>query len=273
MGFRLEGLYARSIPKLRYNEAKAAYEVDEETEHGNREGGWLFLFVDLVLVALITKTASALMQCEISPHTLTFQAVMFVTMFITRLHFDDYTNRFYTNDAFHRLLYFVYFMGFFIMTLNVNVANSNHVRSDALCKANLYGIGFGVGFLASRFSLVVLYLSVMMEDKRAFEQFFNGIARTILAMFFVLVFMWYEQAQMSNVSVRWSIFAVCSSSTFRTPAPLLFTRSLTPTIRHPPPLLAGRQGRLHARVSHVLLSRGVLCGVGRYDVAPHRAGV
>jgi len=198
MGFKLAGFYTRSVPKLKYDEENGCYEIDEEATAGDKEGGWMFVFIDLILVALITKLASALQQCEISPHTLTFQCVMFVLMFMTRLQFDDYCNRFYTNDAFHRFFYFANVMAFFIMSLNVNIENTNHLRLDSMCKANLYGIGFGVGFLVSRFSLVVLYMSVMLEDSRAFEQFFSCVARTCLGMFFVLVFMWYEQAQLSQ---------------------------------------------------------------------------
>ena len=171
--------------------------MDEETAAGDREGQWMFAFIDLVLIACLTKIASALENCYRSMHTLTFQSVLFVVLFTTRLLWDDYNNRFYVNDAFHRFLYFCGgFVAFFVMALNVNVASTSHQRSDAGCDANIYGIGFTVGFLISRFCLVVLYVSVMLEDKRAFEQFFSCVARSCLAIFFVLIFMWYEQAQL-----------------------------------------------------------------------------
>lgn len=198
MGVKLAGFYVRSIPKLHFNEDKGSYEVSAETEAGKQEGQWLFLFVDLILVALISKISMAVEECELSSHTMTFQCVMFISMFMTRLHMDDYVNRFYSNDVFHRFFYFVYIMAFFIMALNVNIADSDHTHSDARCDANLYSYGYGIGFLLSRLSLLVMYLSVMMEDKRAFEQFFSCVARTALSMFLVIIFLWYEQQQLTQ---------------------------------------------------------------------------
>lgn len=198
MGVKLAGFYARSVPKLQYNEKHGKYEVSEEAEEGSKEGAWMFLFIDLILVALISKISAAVEECELSTHTLTFQCVMFISMFITRLHMDDYINRFYTNDVFHRFTYFVYIMAFFIMALNVNIADSDHTHSDARCHANLYSYGYGIGFLMSRFALLVMYMSVMLEDRRAFEQFFSCVGRTALSMFLVIIFLWYEQQQLAQ---------------------------------------------------------------------------
>ena len=116
MGVKLRGFYTPSLPRLVYNEEKGKYDIDAESEDGDKEAHWMYLFVDLVLIALISKISAAVAQCELSTHTLTFQCVLFITMFMTRLHMDDYTTRFFSNDVFHRFFYFVYIMRFVLLS-------------------------------------------------------------------------------------------------------------------------------------------------------------
>ncbi len=84
-------------------------------------------------------------NCTNSFHSIFFICVIVGVLFLTRLYIDDYCNRFYVNDLFHRVLYFLYAMTLFVLTLNVNVQNSEGEglgRSDANCKANIYGDAF-----------------------------------------------------------------------------------------------------------------------------------
>ena len=200
MGFRLEAFYSPSIPKLRWDPKEFKYVRDEhghehgghEEEEEEQEGAWMFLFIDLVLVALTSKCALVMEYCALSPHSFLFSATTFIVMFLTRQFIDEYVNRFFSNDLFHRLCYFVYVGAFFVMALNVN-AKANHSHMDYKCKANLYGVGFGTGFCLTRAIMAVLYLGVMYDEpERAFEQFCGPLVRNVIVLTVVIILMFAE---------------------------------------------------------------------------------
>ena len=112
--------------------------TEEEEIAQSRKVTWTFIFVDLIFLALVTKCASVLTACSLSVHTIMFCSIVITIMFVTRLHMDDYCNRFYENDLFHRILLFLYALCMFVMTLNVNAINTNGDPSDAGCEADLY---------------------------------------------------------------------------------------------------------------------------------------
>ena len=198
---QLSGFYAPSIPKLKWDDKKHKYvkdarghghggghEPESHGEHGGEEheehehdplgaGGWMFLFIDLVLVALTSKCALVMEYCSLSVHSFVFSATVFTVMFLTRQHLDEYCNRFYSDDIFHRLCYFFYVGAFFTMALNVN-PTENHSHMDWKCKANLYGSGFGVAYCMTRTIIAMLYGSVMYDEpNKAYEQFCGPVVK------------------------------------------------------------------------------------------------
>lgn len=186
MPLHLDGFYCRKMPAVEWNEEKECYLVIE-SEGEEIEGKWMFLFVDLVFVALISKFSTVMENCALSFHSMSFVSIMMSIMFITRLHLDDYCNRFYVNDLFHRLIYFCYTMCMFIMALNINAAPTGGAESDALCDANLYGFGFACGFVMSRFLTLLLYISLIAENRDlAFYQFIGPCLRCVLSMIIVM---------------------------------------------------------------------------------------
>ena len=276
MVFLLNGFYAPSIPKLKWDAKKHRYvhadhghgggeghggggdhaypelahgahgaeEEHEEHEHDPLgDGGWMFLFIDLVLVALTSKCALVMEYCTLSPRSFIFSATVFTVMFLTRQHLDEYCNRFYANDMFHRLCYFLYVGSFFTMALNVNTVE-NHSHMDWKCKvniscqlglpctiptncpltltrhsplplpiplplpqpkANLYGCGFGVGYCLSRSIVALLYASVMYDEpNKAFEQFCGPLCCRIITITFVAICVFCES--MANSEGKKGLF-------------------------------------------------------------------
>ena len=110
MVFRLDGFYSPSIPKLKWDAKEHKYVKDASHGHGGghggeehheehhahdplADGGWMFLFIDLVLVALTSKCALVMEYCTLSPHSFIFSATIFTVMFLTRQYLDEYCNR------------------------------------------------------------------------------------------------------------------------------------------------------------------------------------
>ena len=213
MTIRFEAWYAPAIPRLKWSEKRHMYikekeehheekseasSEDEEEEEEEVGGMWMFLFIDLVLVALTSKCAQALEFCALSTHSLLFASTVFTVMFLTRQYLDEYCNRFYANDIAHRLCYFCYVGAFFVMALNVNsVDNEDHL--DYKCKSNLYGSGFGVGYITTRLITGLLYGLVMFDEpKYAYEQFCGVLVCRILTVTVVIIMMVCETAANSN---------------------------------------------------------------------------
>ena len=142
--------------------------LEEEEEEEDEEMSWIFLFIDLVYVAMLSKLSHVLTGCALSVHSFLFVITIFTVSFVTRLTVDDYACRFITNDLVHRIAYFIYTMCNFIMTLNVNsvMPDYDEVPSDGVCGANIYSFGYSCGFLIARLVIVCLLIAVIYEDQR-----------------------------------------------------------------------------------------------------------
>ena len=138
-------------------------EVREKLKDQQRKY-WVFKFVDLVFVALLSKLSKVLEYCALSFHSYLFVTSLFCLLFVTRMTADEYGVQFIAHDSFHIICYFVYFMSNFIMSLNINVLE-NDDHQDASCKANFVSFGFSVGFLASRAVILILFYRVVFEDE------------------------------------------------------------------------------------------------------------
>lgn len=144
---------------------------DQENKARLREqrmtkGFWVFKFVDLVFVALLSKLSQVLEYCALSFHSFSYVTSVFAVLYVTRMTMDDYGVQFLADDSFHVVLYFAYFMSMFVMTLNLHV-NEDHSypKSDAYCNANFVTFGFSMGFFASRIVMLILFTRVIYEDE------------------------------------------------------------------------------------------------------------
>lgn len=155
----IQDCYTRALRPKEKNE--------DDEEEDDKEGAWIFLFVDLVYVALLSKLSHVVEYCALSVHSFLFVIVIFSVSFVTRLTIDDYACRFKNNDVFHRIMYFAYTMSNFMMSLNVNAKHTEAgFHADHYCKANFYSFGFSVGFLVGRLVILILLAAVVFEDQR-----------------------------------------------------------------------------------------------------------
>ena len=180
----------KSVPNVEYDEdAQAWLVVKEEGEDEVREGNWMFLLVDLMFVALVDKCSKVMLNCAISFHSLLFTSTVISVLYVTRLMLDDYCNRFYANDIFHRLIYFAYFLCMFVMVMNITVQQTNGRHDDELCAANIYGVGFGFAFIATRIMMVILLVLVIASDKthNAAQQLTGQVVRSLISAFIAMV--------------------------------------------------------------------------------------
>jgi len=141
---------------------------DQENKARLREqrmtkGFWVFKFVDLVFVALLSKLSQVLEFCSLSFHSFSYVTSVFAVLYVTRMTMDDYGVHFLADDSFHVVLYFAYFMSTFIMTLNLHVDKDG--VDDASCNANFVTFGFSMGFFASRIVMLILFTRVIYEDE------------------------------------------------------------------------------------------------------------
>jgi hypothetical protein len=139
---------------------------------------WITLFIDLVYVAMFMSVGYMLEYCGSQSEVMKRSWLIFLIMFNSRLGIDEYSNRFFHDDVFHRLVYLIYTLGVFIMTLNINYTYKDHRRfliaHDPLGDCPFveeYWNGFSYGFFITRGSLLVLYALVCSSNKEARKQF------------------------------------------------------------------------------------------------------
>ena len=153
------------------------------------------MFIDLVYVAMFMSVGYILEYCGSAAEVMDLAFCLFAVMFISRLAIDEYSNRFFRDDIFHRLVYFVYTYGVFIMTLNINYTYSGHrLLADSSLDHNAVGLcpyvktywnGFAYGFFITRGSLVLLYTMVSYQNKDARMQFGLAIFRHTISILIV----------------------------------------------------------------------------------------
>lgn len=194
---QLTRFYRGVHPRVEWNEDKTGI----NKLHHSEEESWIALFIDLVYVAMFINVGHILEDCGSNKETVISSFVIFLVMFISRYSIDEYSNRFFADDVFHRLVYFVYTFGVFVMTMNISskIAEEDggdhrmlvHSKSDlGNCEISSdYSQGFLAGLIVTRLSLMILYCMVCYYDKKGLDQFGVSIFRhafSLLAIVFVM---------------------------------------------------------------------------------------
>lgn len=183
---QLTRFYRGVNPRIEWNADKSSI---VKLHHSDEEESWIALFIDLVYVAMFINVGHVLDSCGSNTDTVRSAFIVFMIMFISRYSIDEYSNRFFADDIFHRLVYFVYTFGVFIMTMNISSnipgGDEEHRRhlmesqseiGNCLVRSD-YANGFAAGFIITRVSLVSLYSMVSYCDRRAAGQFWIYILR------------------------------------------------------------------------------------------------
>jgi low temperature requirement protein LtrA len=165
---------------------------------------WITVFIDLVYVAMFINLGHVLEGCGTGSDVTIMAFSIFLIMFNSRLAIDEYSNRFFADDIFHRVVYFVYTFGVLVMTMNIvvpaydsgsahrllriepgNDSDStpfNHSRSLVAAVGNCkyvedYWDGFMYGFVGTRLSLIALYSAVCLDNQKAKTQFITNVVK------------------------------------------------------------------------------------------------
>lgn len=168
------GLRPRYIWKLGENGREAAYQGSEDDECTEE---WVSLFLDLIYVCVFSVLSRILNTCEATEDVVVYIASVVGMFFMSRMTINEYANRFYQNDLFHRLFFLLYVVGIAIMTMNANLALDvvdDEGASTSTCTINpTYFSGFSYGHTITRLSLVALYFGAGIFDKsgQVLEQF------------------------------------------------------------------------------------------------------
>jgi hypothetical protein len=96
----------------------------QEHKHEN----WMELFMDLFYVAFFLKLGVILHTCGTGLDIMTYVASVFIGVYMCKFDFDQYMNKFTSEDLVHKLFFAVYSLGLAVMVLDVN--ESSHVSDD-----------------------------------------------------------------------------------------------------------------------------------------------
>lgn len=96
----------------------------QEHKHEN----WMELFMDLFYVAFFLKLGVILHTCGTGLDIMTYIASVFIGVYMCKFDFDQYMNKFTSEDLVHKIFFAVYSLGLAVMVLDVN--ESSHVSHD-----------------------------------------------------------------------------------------------------------------------------------------------
>lgn len=139
---------------------------------------WIFQFVDIIYVATIFRISHLLEECESEAKVYMMCFSYFVIMFSTRSAFDVYTCISGANGILHLIVFCLYGLGVFIMTINISpqdkeVDGTDEMHSEAAtegssgsdnmhgfgtCESNYnYDLAFAAAFIFTRVVLMIMY--------------------------------------------------------------------------------------------------------------------
>jgi hypothetical protein len=202
---------------------------------------WLDLFLDLIYIATFSNIAHVVMKCGVDDYSMFLWAgCIFTAIFNSRFLIDEYANIFFVNDYYHRVFYYFYCVGLFLMAFNVytydyeteysdNESGHRRLLSDDLfvdpnCLRydNHFENEFSIGFVITRLSVLFMYIRASLRDKKCKEQF--QVIVFILIFSVTLIVVKVAMNNESKSSGTWSFFftAVLVESTGRFVQPLFY---------------------------------------------------
>jgi low temperature requirement protein LtrA len=86
----------------------------------HRSESWMELFIDLFYVAFFIKLGDILHTCGAGMDIMVYVCSIFLGVCMAKFDFDQYMNKFATEDLLHKVFFTVYSMGLVVMILDVN---------------------------------------------------------------------------------------------------------------------------------------------------------
>ena len=78
------------------------------------------LFIDLFYVAFFVKLGVIIHTCGAGRDIMIFIATVFTGVYMCKFDFDQYMNKFTSDDFVHKIFFAVYLLGLSLMVLDVN---------------------------------------------------------------------------------------------------------------------------------------------------------
>lgn len=88
-------------------------------EDYDQQTSWFFYFIDIIYVATIFNISHLITKCGEDTKVYVMAASYFSIMFSTRMFFDTFTSILQANGVLHTLIFILYGMGVYVMTLNI----------------------------------------------------------------------------------------------------------------------------------------------------------
>jgi hypothetical protein len=93
--------------------------TDVQNEDYNQQTAWFFYFIDIIYVATIFNISHLISKCGDDSEVYLVAASYFTIMFSTRMFFDTFTSILHANGVLHKLIFILYGLGVYCMTVNI----------------------------------------------------------------------------------------------------------------------------------------------------------
>jgi len=161
---------------------------------------WINFFLDLLYVAVITNIVIIFVSCELNFPTIAVVYGITTALYKFRWTIDEYSIRFFQDDLFHRIIYFIYIMGVYFMGANIsNLFSIGHgvesvhrllSSSSKQCSVDYYYYTqYAAGFLICNVAMCVLFGVACFQDAtgKVTEQYFYRIVLLFVSMILIIV--------------------------------------------------------------------------------------
>jgi hypothetical protein len=106
---------------------------DVQNEDYNQQTEWFFYFIDIIYVATIFNISHLISKCGDDSKVYLVAASYFTIMFSTRMFFDTFTSILHANGVLHKLIFILYGLGVYCMTVNI-AAVTDPVPINEICE-------------------------------------------------------------------------------------------------------------------------------------------
>lgn len=161
---------------------------DEEQRNSHTALSWIFNFVDIIYVGVISSIGQVFEQCGNNHKVFLMAASYLGIMFTTRYQFDQYASTFCTTktensrEVLRIILMLFYLVAIYSMALNIAFdeveADSTDVGHFGTCAQNsAYAMIFAISFLFSRIAIIILYWTKFRDERYSSNPDFTVLFR------------------------------------------------------------------------------------------------
>jgi hypothetical protein len=106
-------------------------DADDEEDY-DQQTSWFFYFIDIIFVATVFNISRLFTKCGEDKSVYVLAASYFVIVFSTRMFFDTFTSILHARGVLHKIIFILYGIGIYCMTLNIASVN-DEASLEELC--------------------------------------------------------------------------------------------------------------------------------------------